>query len=273
MRCSNRHMFCIYVASHYITLHHITSHYITSHYITLHHITFRPLSLTPCHPYCELRFHLLDAALPVGRTPSQRLCVLLRICSDCTTPQLCATGSRVGGSGFFNLALEPSHLRHSARVLTTSHVPTHNTCATKHSRLSHSLRVIRIASCAFTFWMLRCLLVALRRSGCACCYGSVPTIVVRLELAIVSHVIGDNFAAVCGGRSRLGYSVLPIGFCWILESVVWCPAPLDVFGSSARSVLNDVAVLEGSPVRLWSETQRQVLDVAIGHTILEPCCG
>ena len=185
----------------------------------------------------------------------------------------CATGSRVGGSGFFNLALEPSHLRHSARVLTTSHVPTHNTCATKHSRLSHSLRVIRIVSCAFTFWMLRCLLVALRRSGCACCYGSVPTIVVRLELAIVSHVIGDNFAAVCGGRSRLGYSVLPIGFCWILESVVWSPAPLDVFGSSARSVLNDVAVLEGSPVRLWSETQRQVLDVAIGHTILEPCCG
>ena len=52
------------------------------------------------------------------------------------------------------------------------------------------------------FWMLRCLLVALRRSGCACCYGSVPTIVVRLELAIVSQVIGDNFAAVCavGGR-------------------------------------------------------------------------
>jgi hypothetical protein len=32
----------------------------------------------------------------------------------------------------FNLALEPSHLRHSARVLTTSHVPTHNTCATRY---------------------------------------------------------------------------------------------------------------------------------------------
>ena len=127
-------------------------------------------------------------------------------------------GHGSGGSTcslFFNLALEPSHLRHSARVLTTSHVPTHNTGATKHSGLSHSLRVIRIASCAFTFWMLRCLLVALRRSGCACCYGSVPTIVVRLELAIVSHVIGDNFAAVCGGRSRLGYSVLPIGFCML----------------------------------------------------------
>ena len=75
----------------------------------------------------------LDAALPVGRTPSQRLRVLLRICSDCTTPQLCATGSRVGGSGCFNLALGPSHLRHSARVLTTSHVPTHNACATKQS--------------------------------------------------------------------------------------------------------------------------------------------
>ena len=138
--------------------------------------------------------------------------------------------------------------------------------------LTHSVSSVLRAALS-PFWMLRCLLVALRRSGCACCYGSVPTIVVRLELAIVSHVIGDNFAAVCGGRSRLGYSVLPIGFCWILESVVWCPAPLDVFGSSARSVLNDVAVLEGSPVRLWSETQRQVLDVAIGHTILEPCCG
>ena len=92
----------------------------------------------------------LDAALPVGRTPSQRLRVLLRICSDCTTPQLCATGSRVGGSGCFNLALGPSHLRHSARVLTTSHVPTHNACATSHSGLSRSRRVIRIAS-YFTF--------------------------------------------------------------------------------------------------------------------------
>ena len=47
--------------------------------------------------------------------------------------------------------------------------------SSERSGLSHSLRVIRIASCAFTFWMLRCLLVALRRSGCACCYGSVPT--------------------------------------------------------------------------------------------------
>ena len=39
-------------------------------------------------------------------------------------------GHGSGGSTcslFFNLALEPSHLRHSARVLTTSHVPTHNT--------------------------------------------------------------------------------------------------------------------------------------------------
>ena len=88
-------------------------------------------------------FTFLDAALPVGRTPSQRLCVLLRICSDCTTPQLCATGSRVGGSGCFNLALEPSHLRHSARVLTTSRVPTHNTCAT--------LQTIVICSYVFIF--------------------------------------------------------------------------------------------------------------------------
>ena len=109
------------------------------------------------------------------------------------------------------------------------------------------------------FWMLRCLLVALRRSGCACCYGSVPTIVVRLELAIVSHFIGDNFTAACGGRSRLGDSVLFIGSRLILESMAWCSATLDVFGSSARFVLNGVAVLEGSPARLWSETQRRVV--------------
>ena len=80
--------------------------------------------------------------------------------------------------------------------------------------LTHSVSSVLRAALS-PFWMLRCLLVALRRSGCACCYGSVPTIVVRLELAIVSHVIGDNFAAVCGGRSRLGYSVLPIGFCML----------------------------------------------------------
>ena len=36
-------------------------------------------------------------------------------------------------SSCFNLALEPSHLRHSARVLTTSDVPTHNACATKQN--------------------------------------------------------------------------------------------------------------------------------------------
>ena len=87
-------------------------------------ITFRPLSLTPCHPYCELRFHLLDAALPVGRAPSQRLCVLLRICSDCATPQLCATGSRVGGSGFFQFgtrAFTPSAFGSSAHDLPCSY--------------------------------------------------------------------------------------------------------------------------------------------------------
>ena len=73
----------------------------------------------------------LDVALPVGRTPLQRLCVLPRIYfrphHDAASAQL-AAGC---GSGCFNLALEPSHLRHSARVLTTSHVPTHNACATR----------------------------------------------------------------------------------------------------------------------------------------------
>ena len=39
------------------------------------------------------------------------------------------------GPLFLNLALEPSHLRYSARVLKTSHVPTHNTCATKQDTM------------------------------------------------------------------------------------------------------------------------------------------
>jgi hypothetical protein len=40
--------------------------------------------------------------------------------------------------------------------------------------LTHSVSSVLRAALS-PFWMLRCLLVALRRSGCACCYGSVPT--------------------------------------------------------------------------------------------------
>ena len=48
---------------------------------------------------------------------------------------------------FFNLALEPSHLRHSARVLTTSHVPTHNTLHhTLHHITSHYITLHHITS-------------------------------------------------------------------------------------------------------------------------------
>ena len=55
--------------------------------------------------------------------------------------------------------------------------------------LTHS-RISCISSCALTFWMLRCLLVAFCCSSCACCYGSISGhILVRLELAMVSRFL------------------------------------------------------------------------------------
>ena len=113
--------------------------------------------------------------------------------------------------GFFNLALEPSHLRHSARVLTTSHVPTHNTCATKHSGLSHSLRVIRIASCAFTFL------------DAALPVGRTPS----QRLCVLLRICSDH-----SGATRTGHSLARHRRQF--RSCLWWKVAARIFGASHR---------------------------------------
>ena len=138
------------------------------------------------------------------------------------------------GPLFLNLALEPSHLRYSARVLKTSHVPTHNTCATKHSGLSHSLRVIRIASCAFTFL------------DAALPVGRTPS----QRLCVLLRICSDHSGATRTGHSLAHHRRHSCSCLWWKVAALICGASpgflldpglgglvfrsMDVFGSSAR---------------------------------------
>ena len=126
---------------------------------------------------------------------------------------LCATGSWGGWLWVWNF----SSFTPSAFGIESSHVPTHNTCATKYFSLSLSFRPHWSSALGHSFWMIRCLSVA-PRTACWCCCGQIQPIVVRLVAAIFLHCAAKKYSShpkgnecrggLCGRMVSISFSTL-----------------------------------------------------------------